>query len=66
MDKIRVIYVHNSDGVVDASELEQLIKSGKVIAFERQGKWIMTEEDVTRQHPTAHFEPERRNVIRYS
>ncbi len=47
---VKVIYPHNA-GYVDTSELNSLIQSGKIMAFERQHKLV-----VIGFHPTRKSE----------
>lgn len=54
--------VEDSAGIVDASYLEHLIKSGTITAFKRAGGWVRIGEDPIRHHTVAYTGPERRKV----
>jgi hypothetical protein len=57
--KIKVIYPHNS-GYVDTYELDSLIQSGRIMAFERQHKLVVVGLHPTRKTETNIYPSERR------
>ena len=57
--KIKVIFP-NHVGHVDPDELDELIKSGKIMAFERENKLVVVGIHPTRQRQTGNFHRERR------
>ncbi len=61
--KIKVVYQDDGTGLVDASELDELIETGKIMAFERSNKLVVVGLHPTRQKKTGSFEPERRRGV---
>jgi hypothetical protein len=59
---IKVIYPHNS-GYIDSSELDSLISSGKIMAFEREHKLVVVGVHPTRQSETKRHPADRRARI---
>jgi hypothetical protein len=60
---IKVIYVDNSAGLVKASTLEQLIHTGKIVAFRRSSGWAKIGRDPVRGGGGRYEGPERRNHV---
>ncbi len=63
---IKVIYAHDGLGLVNACDLEHLIKTRKILAFERASGWVTLGRDPIRQKDTTPIEPERRMVLQHS
>jgi hypothetical protein len=57
--KVKVIYPHEA-GYVDTSELNSLIQSGKIMAFEREHKLVVPGVHPTRQSERGHYPSDRR------
>jgi len=57
--KIKVIYPNKVDQV-DASELNQLIEKGKIMAFERERKLVVVGIHPTRSSPSKVCATDRR------
>jgi hypothetical protein len=55
--------VDESAGLVDASFLEGLIKSGTITAFKRSNGWVRIDRDPIRQYVRTFSGPERRTVV---
>jgi hypothetical protein len=60
MNLIKVIYIDNSAGVVNPSTLEQLIVTGKLVAFRRSEGWAKVGRDPLRGNGSRYEGPERR------
>ena len=60
MNLIKVIYIDNSAGVVNSSTLEQLIVTGKLVAFRRSEGWAKIGRDPLRGNGGRYEGPERR------
>jgi hypothetical protein len=60
MKLIKVIYIDNSAGVVKSSSLEQLIVTGKIVAFRRSEGWTKLGRDPLRGNGGRYEGPERR------
>ncbi len=54
--------VENATGLVDASYLEGLIKSGTIKAFKRSNRWVKIGRDPIRQDSGDYSGPERRKI----
>ena len=55
--QIKVIYLDNTAGLVNAASLDELIVSGKIVAFKNDGEWV----EVRRRNKGDHYKgPERR------
>jgi hypothetical protein len=63
-ENIKVIYKDNSAGIVRASSLQQLISSGKIVAFRRSSGWVKIGRDPVRGLGGRYEGPDRRNSIR--
>jgi hypothetical protein len=63
--EIRVIYSLDADGLINACDLEYMIKSRKIIAFERQGKWVMVDKGPIREKPQEPIPMDRRQVAQH-
>ncbi len=63
---IKVIYANDGLGLVNACDLEHLIKTRKILAFERSGGWATIGTDPIRQKETKPAGPERRMVFQHS
>jgi len=57
---IKVIYLDNRAGVVKASSLERLIRTGKIVAFHRSAGWARVGRDPIRGSGGRYEGPERR------
>ena len=60
MKLIKVIYIDNTAGVVKSPSLEQLIVSGKIVAFRRSEGWAKVGRDPIRGNGGRYEGPERR------
>lgn len=56
---IRIRYHDNTDGLVDARELERLIASGGIKAFKRSSGWVRLGVDPVRRSWAERRMPER-------
>jgi hypothetical protein len=66
MMKIPVIYVNGQRGIVDAEELDMLIKARKIISFSRTSGWVRVAFDLLRGDGGAYYSgPDRRNFWMY-
>lgn len=63
---IKVIYADDGLGLVDARDLEHLIKTRKILAFERSNGWATIGSDPIRQKDARPVEAERRTVVQHS
>ncbi len=63
---IKVIYADDGMGMVNACDLEHLIKTRKILAFERASGWATLGRDPIRQRDTRSAEPERRTVVQHA
>lgn len=63
---VKVIYADDGLGLVDARDLEHLIKTRKILAFERSSGWATIGSDPIRQKDTRPVETERRNVVQHA
>ncbi len=61
---IKVIYANDGLGLVNAGDLEHLIRTRKILAFERANGWVTLGRDPVRQHDKQ-FRPERRTVVQH-
>ncbi len=57
---IRVIYKNNSSGMVKDHLLDELIKSGEIVAFHRSSGWATIGRDPVRGKSSPYNGPERR------
>lgn len=64
VENIKVIYKDNSAGIVRASTLEQLITSGRIVAFRRSAGWVKIGRDPVRGLGGRYEGPDRRNSTR--
>ncbi len=62
---IKVIYANDGLGLVNAGDLEHLIRTRKILAFERANGWVTLGRDPVRQHDTRQAKPERRTVVQH-
>lgn len=58
--EIKVIYHDNSAGAVKDYFLDELLRSGKIVAFRRASGWVNVGRDPIRQGTEAYEGPERR------
>jgi hypothetical protein len=63
---IKVIYADDGLGLVNASDLEYLIKAHKILAFERSNGWATIGRDPIRQRDSKPVGQERRAVFQHS
>ena len=54
--------VEDSAGIVDASYLEHLIKTGTITAFKRSTGWVKIDKDPIRQNSGSYSGPDRRKI----
>jgi len=59
--KVRVIYPHDVS-YVNAAELNSLIQTGKIMAFERQNRLVVVGVHPTRKMNSERFPAERRSA----
>ena len=64
--KIRVIYAQDGEGLINGCDLEYMIKSRKIIAFERQGEWVVVDKGPIRNNPLKPISLDRRQVVQHS
>lgn len=57
---IRVLYKDNSSGMVKDYLLDDLITSGKIVAFYRSSGWVAVGRDPVRKSSDGYEGPERR------
>lgn len=60
---IRVLYPNRKYDMVNASLLDKLIASGRILKFQRVEGWITTGKDPTRGHGGIYSGPERRRQV---
>ncbi len=66
MLKIPVIYVSGQRGIVDAEDIEILIKARKIVSFRRSSGWVRVAFDLIRGEEGGEFTgPDRRNMWLY-
>ena len=58
--EIKVIYTRDGEGIINDCDLEYMIRSRKIIAFERQGEWVMINRGPIRKKPFKPFLWDRR------
>ena len=63
---IKVMYADDGLGLVHARDLEHLIKTRKILAFERSSGWVTIGRDPIRQNDTKSVGAERRAAVQYS
>jgi hypothetical protein len=63
--EIRVIYAQDGDGLINACDLEYMITSRKIIAFERQGEWVVVDKGPIREKPLKPISFDRREVVQH-
>ncbi len=63
---IKVIYANDGLGLVNACDLEHLIKTRKILAFERSGGWATIGSDPIREKNITPAGSERRTVLQHS
>jgi hypothetical protein len=63
---IKVIYTDDGLGLVNARDLEHLIKTRKILAFERSSGWVTIGSDPIRQKDTRPVPTERRAVLQHT
>jgi hypothetical protein len=54
--------VEDSAGIVDASYLEHLIKTGTITAFKRSSGWVRIGQDPVREDAGTYAGPDRRKI----
>jgi hypothetical protein len=66
MIKIPVIYVNGQRGIVNADELEALIRARKIISFRRSSGWVRVAFDLIRGDGGGDYSgPDRRELWMY-
>jgi hypothetical protein len=66
MLKIPVIYVNGQRGIVDAEDIEILIKARKIVSFRRSSGWVRVAFDLIRGEEVGEYSgPDRRNMWLY-
>mgnify|MGYP001427392759 CR=1 FL=1 len=66
MTKIRVIFVSGQRGMVNAEELDMLIKARKIVSFRRSNGWVRVAFDQLRGEGGGEYSgPDRRNLWMY-
>lgn len=58
--------VEDSAGIVDASYLECLIKTGTITSFKRANGWVKIGQDPIRQNSGNYSGPDRRKIDQHS
>ena len=57
---IKVLYINKTSGTVEDLLLEELIATGKIVAFSRSSEWIVIGRDPVRGMGGEYDGPERR------
>jgi hypothetical protein len=60
MTMIKVLYINKTSGTVEDLILEELIATGKIVAFSRSSEWIVIGRDPIRGMGGEYDGPERR------
>lgn len=58
---IRVLYLANSSGMVNSSQLDDLIASRKIVAFSRSDGWVKVGHEPVRGMGGKYDGPDRRD-----
>ncbi len=59
--KIPVVFCNNTYGVVDAEQLDELLRERKIVSFYRTSGWVRVAFDPIRGSGGRYDGPERRN-----
>ena len=61
--KIMVIYTRDGEGIINDCDLEYMIRTRKIVAFERQGEWVTVNKGPIRENPSKRFLWDRRKTV---